>query len=148
MRKIKRILLIFLFCLYLTSCAETPADMELFDPVTATDQIQDEVLSAQQTDTVPTMHITQTTSEATTEVTTEATTQPTEETTAPTEPEPQTEPIANDPEPESENMVWIPTKGGKKYHAKATCSGMKGPEEVTKDEAISRGFTPCKKCYQ
>ena len=44
-------------------------------------------------------------------------------------------------------MVWIPTNGGKKYHSKSTCSGMKSPEKVTKDEAISLGFGPCGRCY-
>lgn len=52
------------------------------------------------------------------------------------------------PAPEaSEPMVWIPTKGGTKYHKKSTCSGMDGPEQVTISEAEARGFTPCKKCY-
>lgn len=46
------------------------------------------------------------------------------------------------------NMVWIPTKGGKKYHSKETCSNMEDPEQVTKDEAEDLGFTPCKKCYK
>ncbi len=45
-----------------------------------------------------------------------------------------------------EEMVWIP-KSGKKYHDNANCSNMKNPAEVTKSEAISRGFTPCSKCY-
>lgn len=46
----------------------------------------------------------------------------------------------------SERMVWIPTNGGKKYHANSSCSGMKNPAKVTISEAISRGFDPCKKC--
>ena len=46
-----------------------------------------------------------------------------------------------------EIMVWIPTKGGKKYHTYAGCSNMKDPEYVTQSEAESRGFTPCKKCH-
>lgn len=44
-------------------------------------------------------------------------------------------------------MVWIPTNGGKKYHSYSTCSGMDNPVQVTIDEAQSRGFTPCKRCY-
>lgn len=52
-----------------------------------------------------------------------------------------------DPDYVSEEMVWIPTKGGTKYHTKSTCSGMEDPEYVTKSEAISRNFGPCGKCY-
>ena len=45
-----------------------------------------------------------------------------------------------------ETKVWIPLHGGVKYHAKATCSGMKGPDEVTVREAIAQGFEACKRC--
>lgn len=45
-------------------------------------------------------------------------------------------------------LVWIPTNGGTKYHSKSSCSNMKNPEQVTKEEAIDRGFEPCKKCYK
>lgn len=44
-------------------------------------------------------------------------------------------------------MVWIPTNGGTKYHSKASCSQMVNPQQVTLDEAVSMGFTPCKRCY-
>ena len=44
-------------------------------------------------------------------------------------------------------MVWIPTKGGTKYHSRSSCSSMDNPAQVTIDEAKSRGFTPCKRCY-
>ena len=44
-------------------------------------------------------------------------------------------------------MVWIPTKGGKKYHNDSECSGMIDPDYVTISEAEALGFTPCKKCY-
>ena len=47
----------------------------------------------------------------------------------------------------TEQMVWIPTHGGKKYHSKSTCSNMKDPEKVTLSEAKAEGFTACKKCY-
>ncbi len=47
----------------------------------------------------------------------------------------------------SEIMVWIPTRGGTKYHSHSSCSKMKNPEKVTKTVAENRGFTPCKKCY-
>ena len=52
-----------------------------------------------------------------------------------------------DPDSNHETMVWIPTKGGKKYHTHAGCSNMEDPEHVTQSEAESRGFTPCKRCY-
>jgi len=47
----------------------------------------------------------------------------------------------------SVNMVWIPTRGGTKYHSNSSCSKMKDPQEVTLEEAESMGFTPCGKCY-
>lgn len=49
-------------------------------------------------------------------------------------------------QPASSGEVWIPTKGGKKYHTNSGCSNMNGPEHVTIEEAKNRGFTPCKKC--
>ena len=50
-----------------------------------------------------------------------------------------------DPEPSS-GMVWIP-KTGSKYHSYSGCSNMKTPSQVTEAQAISRGYTPCKKCW-
>ena len=44
------------------------------------------------------------------------------------------------------SMVWIP-KSGSKYHSKSSCSNMKNPSQVTEQEAIQRGYEPCKKCY-
>ena len=52
-----------------------------------------------------------------------------------------------DPDYVVEDYVWIPTKGGTKYHASAECSNMEEPQKVTKDEAKALGFTACKKCY-
>ena len=49
-------------------------------------------------------------------------------------------------EDKNETMVWIPNSGSK-YHSRANCSNMKNPREVTIDQAISMGFTPCKKCW-
>ncbi len=54
---------------------------------------------------------------------------------------------ANDPDYVSEVIIWIPTHGGTKYHSHSGCSNMKGPRQVTKSEAESLGFDPCKKCY-
>ena len=58
---------------------------------------------------------------------------------------------APEPEPEpkptpTETKVWIPSSGTK-YHSKSSCSNMKNPTQVTKSQAESRGFTPCKKCW-
>lgn len=44
------------------------------------------------------------------------------------------------------DMVWIPSSGTK-YHSKSTCSNMKNPKQVTKEEAEEDGYEPCKKCY-
>lgn len=46
----------------------------------------------------------------------------------------------------STTMVWIP-KTGSKYHSNPNCSNMKNPRQVTKSQAISSGYEPCKKCY-
>ena len=54
---------------------------------------------------------------------------------------------AEDPNYTKETMVWIPTKGGTKYHSNSECSNMENPEYVTQSEAESRGYTACKKCY-
>lgn len=47
----------------------------------------------------------------------------------------------------SERIVWIPTRGGTKYHKTNTCSNMIEPYDVTISEAIELGFTACKRCY-
>lgn len=47
---------------------------------------------------------------------------------------------------QQEEMVWIPSSGSK-YHNDASCSGMDNPRQVTKEEAVSMGYEPCKKCY-
>lgn len=46
-----------------------------------------------------------------------------------------------------EEMVWIPTKGGTKYHSRSNCSNMIDPDYVTKSYAISQGFDACKRCH-
>ena len=52
-----------------------------------------------------------------------------------------------DPDYNHETMVWIPTKGGTKYHSRPGCSNMDDPKEVTQSKAESLGFTPCKRCH-
>ncbi len=43
------------------------------------------------------------------------------------------------------DIVYI-TKTGSKYH-RITCSSLRSSAiEITKDEAISRGYTACKRC--
>ena len=54
---------------------------------------------------------------------------------------------AEDPDYVREEMVWIPTKGGTKYHSRSSCSNMNDPDHVTLSEAQRRGFDACKKCY-
>lgn len=56
-----------------------------------------------------------------------------------------TEPTVTQTEPQGD-MVWIP-KTGTKYHSNPECSNIKNPTQVTKEDAIARGYTPCKKCY-
>ena len=52
------------------------------------------------------------------------------------------------PAPEQgENLVWIPTNGGTKYHTNAKCCNMKNPIQVTLETALANGFTPCKRCH-
>jgi len=47
-----------------------------------------------------------------------------------------------------ETMVWIPTKGGEKYHSRSDCCNMIDPDYVSLSEAISRGFyDPCGICH-
>lgn len=64
------------------------------------------------------------------------------ETTAPT-----SAPVYAEPVQPKEEMVWIPTNGGTKYHSRSSCSNMDNPQQVTVSQAESRGFTPCKKCH-
>ena len=45
------------------------------------------------------------------------------------------------------NLVWVPTKGGTKYHSYAGCSGMENPIQVTLEHATANGYTPCKRCH-
>lgn len=61
---------------------------------------------------------------------------------------------AADPEPAApdaqtktnSDLVWIP-QSGSKYHRDPSCSGMKNPKQVPLSEALSKGYTACKRCY-
>ena len=39
------------------------------------------------------------------------------------------------------------SQNGSKYHKNSSCSNMKHPEQISKKDAVSQGYTPCKKCY-
>ena len=45
------------------------------------------------------------------------------------------------------DIVWIPTDGGKKYHAKPACSGMNNPRKISMPNAVALQIEPCKRCY-
>ena len=47
----------------------------------------------------------------------------------------------------TEEMVWIPTKGGKKYHSYSGCSNMDDPQKVTLSKAKAQGYEACKRCH-
>lgn len=47
---------------------------------------------------------------------------------------------------QNEEYVYV-SSSGTKYHSNSSCSNMKNPSRITKDEAVSRGFEACKKCY-
>ena len=84
----------------------------------------------------------QTTTEPPTTTAPPTTTQP------PTEPEPPVQTITDAPNISySSDMVWI-VDTGKKYHRKSTCSNMKNPYQLSKDETRARGRDACKKCYR
>ena len=44
------------------------------------------------------------------------------------------------------DSVWIP-RTGSKYHRTPDCGGMNSPTQVSRSEAISMGYEPCKRCY-
>lgn len=53
----------------------------------------------------------------------------------------------SDPSYSDGPMVWIPTKGGTKYHSRSDCSNMTDPDYVTLSQAVALGFTACKRCH-
>lgn len=153
MRKIK-IIPVALLILLLCACARQTQDVVLFDPMSTSE-------STVQIQPTATSDVTQATTQCTTEATEPSTAETTDPTTAPTQAPTKPQPPETKPQPTEApkpveedhnstpaNTVWIPTKGGKKYHNKPTCSNMSNPDEVTKAEAEAKGFTPCKKCYK
>ena len=86
------------------------------------------------------------------EPTEEPTEKPTEKltqkpTVAPTQ-KPTEKPTVAPTQSQNEGMVWIPTKGGTKYHKDSSCSNMEDPIQVTVEEAIKNNFSACKRCYE
>jgi len=45
-----------------------------------------------------------------------------------------------------QDTVWVPRSGKGKYHSTPYCSRMKNPISMTREQAESRGYEPCKKC--
>ena len=127
-------LCLLLFCGSLVGCIET-------DPVSdiATTTTTEETYRS--TTTTTTTSTTTTTTTTTTKKTTTTTKKPTTTTF-------KTTTSTKAPTNNSDTMVWIPTKGGTKYHKKSSCSNMDNPEYVSLTEAKNRGFTACGKCYK
>lgn len=53
------------------------------------------------------------------------------------------------PNNSNSSIVYVAASGkGKKYHNNPNCSNMKGNvASISIDNAVARGYTPCKKCY-
>lgn len=47
---------------------------------------------------------------------------------------------------ESDEIRWVPTDGGKKYHLRPTCSGMYDPRKISLENAEALGIEGCKRC--
>jgi len=47
----------------------------------------------------------------------------------------------------SGDLVWVPTRGGTKYHSRSSCSKMIDPIQVSRETALANGYTACKRCY-
>lgn len=47
----------------------------------------------------------------------------------------------------STDIVWIPVKGGTKFHIRSSCSNMINPKKVTVKNAVENGFSACKRCF-
>ncbi len=58
-----------------------------------------------------------------------------------------TTPLRSGSDYTSEGKVWVPTRGGSRYHRYDTCSNMIDPYLVPIEEAIEQGFTPCGRCH-
>lgn len=130
--RITALSLVLLLVLSLAGCGSTTPETIPETAVTVTEttapEVTEPVIETTEAVTEPEETVIETTETVveTTQAVTEATTQPTEPT---------------------EEMVWVPTHGGTKYHSRASCSNMDNPSHVPISQAIARGFTPCKRCY-
>ena len=109
--------------------------------------VLDEALDAASTTTTTEAVNDVTTTEAPTTTTTTTTTRITTTTTTKATTTTTTTVITTQPTSAGEQLVWIPTRGGTKYHNDNTCSQMIEPMEVTLSYALEEGFTACKRCY-
>ena len=57
-----------------------------------------------------------------------------------------TEPETTKAHTEVVTMVWISSTGSK-YHSKSNCSGMTSARQISLEEAVNQGYTPCKNCH-
>ena len=140
MKKLFGFLLALGLCIGLLGCTETGTQSGTEKqniPIPETVHVTESAETTRATETTKATESTQTTE-------TKETTKATEETKVTKA----TESVQPQPDDGQEGMVWIPTKGGKKYHSNKSCSGMDSPDHVTKSQAEQQGFTPCKKCYK
>ena len=135
MKKLLILLLAIGLCIGLLGCTETP-NIPSGNPKPVSE-------ATTLTETAQATEATKATESTKATENTEAT-----ESTEATEVVQATESTQNNPDDTNETLVWIPTKGGKKYHSKSSCSGMEEPDQVTQSQAEQQGFTPCKKCYK
>ena len=143
----KKLLVFFMalgLCIGLLGCTETGIQ----DTQSGNTENQN-IIVTETTNVTETAETTKTTEATKATESTEATeTTEATKTTEATEVTKTTETTQKDPDDVQETMVWIPTKGGKKYHSSKSCSGMEDPDYVAKSQAEQQGFAPCKKCYK
>ncbi len=156
-------LLVLITVILLSGCAELPSEADTTEPNRDfLDQLINDTESEPIEDSEPNetgaisdvvidteVDVTLTQKPETTEKAPEDTTKKSDETTKKIEETTkQSEETTKKVDSADSKMVWIPTKGGKKYHKSSDCSNMDDPRNVTLSEAKSLGFTACKRCYK
>lgn len=58
-----------------------------------------------------------------------------------------TQQFPNKPLKNNNGQVWVSSNGGKKYHRDSNCSRMKNAYSISRNEAESRGYKACDKCW-
>ena len=154
--------LICLLTIFFAGCAEDTVSLDPLDQTSLENVLTEpstEIVSEPVEDTTLQTEPTQTTPPETKPAITEPVVTEPKETEPPT-----TEPAVTEPEevppsdeevppsveevaPQDKGEVWIPTRGGKKYHSHAGCSNMIEPQFVSLKKAKNLGFTACKRCY-